>query len=165
MSISNHNLPALPTCKQVMVTMSSNLRAVEARKEEINVLKGKALQLRNRLGRQKRLRSQNERSLVAGKHRAHKVETLLLEMQMDLKNLKGRLHKEVLDLGVGNGIMPAVAENGTNENAHEATTTLEDGATSLPASDNAATDQAVAPAADNGIGNELEPGSKRARVE
>ena len=145
-----------------MVTMSGNLRAAEARKEEINILKGRVLQLRNRLGRQKRLRSQNERSLVAGKHRAHKVETLLLEMQMDLKNLKGRLHKEVLDLGIGNGIMPATAENGTNENAQEAATNIGSGALSLPTSDNAAVDRAVAPA---DIGNELEPESKRARVE
>lgn len=71
----------------------------ESRAEEINALKGKVLQLRNRLGRQKRLRSLNERSLVAGKGRSHKVEGLLLEMQMDLKNLKERLQDELNELG------------------------------------------------------------------
>ena len=98
---------------RIMVTMSDNLRQAEARQEEMNVLKGRVLQLRNKLGRQKRLRSLNERSLIAGKNKANKVEGLLLEMQMDLKNLKTRLHKEVTDLGIGNGIMPS---EGTKEN-------------------------------------------------
>ena len=100
--------------------MSAKLRTPESRHEEMNVLKGKVLQLRNRLGRQKRLRSLNERGLVAGKSRAKKVEGLLLEMQMDLKNLKGRLAEELTQLGIGDGTMPDMSENGVNENETEA---------------------------------------------
>jgi len=85
---------------RVIPTMSSNrsVRKFEAQQEEMNRLKGKAMQLRNRLGRQKRLRSLNERSLMAGQSRANKVEGLLLEMQMDLKNLKERLQDELNEI-------------------------------------------------------------------
>ena len=79
--------------------MSSDVKLYESQQEEMNQLKGKVMQLRNRLGRQKRLRSLNERSLVAGKSRSHKVEGLLLEMQMDLKNLKERLQDELHEIG------------------------------------------------------------------
>ena len=79
--------------------MPSTIRPYESRKEEMNALKGKVLQLRNRLGRQKRLRSLNEQSLVTGKSRAKKVERLLHEMEKDLKTLKGRLQDELNDLG------------------------------------------------------------------
>ena len=84
---------------KVIPTMPSALSLYESRQEEINSLKGKVLQLRNRLSRQKRLRSLNEHSLIAGKSRAEKVEELLLEMQMDLKNLKRRLQDELTELG------------------------------------------------------------------
>ena len=79
--------------------MPAALRPHEARREEINALRGKVLQLRNRLGRQKQLRILNERALVAGKSKERKVEGLLLEMQMDLKNLKERLQDELNELG------------------------------------------------------------------
>jgi hypothetical protein len=84
---------------KVIPSMPSALGVYESRQEEINTLKGKVLQLRNRLSRQKRLRGLNEHSLVAGKSRANKAEGLLLEMQMDLKNLKGRLQDELAELG------------------------------------------------------------------
>lgn len=84
---------------QVIPTMPSTIRPYESRKEEMNALKGKVLQLRNRLGRQKRLRSLNEQSLVTGKSRAKKVERLLHEMEKDLKTLKGRLQDELNELG------------------------------------------------------------------
>lgn len=79
--------------------MSKDVRRYEAQQEEINQLKGKVMQLRNRLVRQKRLRGLNERSLIAGKSRAHKVEGLLLEMQMDLRSLKERLQDELNEIG------------------------------------------------------------------
>lgn len=79
--------------------MPQPVRKYEAQAEEVNTLRGRVLQLRNRVSRQKRLRSLNERSLVAGKSRAHKVEGLLLEMQMDLKSLKERLQDELNELG------------------------------------------------------------------
>ena len=79
--------------------MPSSLSDYESRREEMNVLKGKVMQMRNRLVRQKRLRSLNEQSVIAGKHRAKKMERLLLEMQVDLRTLKGRLQTELTDLG------------------------------------------------------------------
>lgn len=106
---------------RVIPTMPAPIKKYELQQEEMNALRGKVLQLRNRLGRQKRLRSLNERSLVAGKSRGHKVEGLLLEMQTDLKNLKQRLQDELNDLGIGNNSLPmsssAVPENGnSNDN-------------------------------------------------
>ena len=163
--------------------MSANLRTAESRHEEMNILKGKVLQLRNRLGRQKRLRSLNERGLVAGKSRAKKVEGLLLEMQMDLKNLKGRLAEELTQLGIGDGTMPDMSENGVNENETEAEDggapkNDETGGSSLPGEAKGATSD-VAAADDKkdetdtreGVGsstddNDLEQReSKRARVD
>ena len=131
---------------RIMVTMSDNLRQAEARQEEMNVLKGKVLQLRNKLGRQKRLRSLNERSLIAGKNKANKVEGLLLEMQMDLKNLKTRLHKEVTDLGIGNGIM---LSEGAKENEATADPSAQGGGEAGEAS---------------GINDSEQPDAKRARI-
>jgi len=131
---------------RIMVTMSDNLRQAEARQEEMSVLKGKVLQLRNKLGRQKRLRSLNERSLIAGKNKANKVEGLLLEMQMDLKNLKTRLHKEVTDLGIGNGIMPS---EGAKENEATADPSAQGGGEAGEAS---------------GINDSEQPDAKRARI-
>ncbi|KAL3822395.1 hypothetical protein ACHAXA_010873 [Cyclostephanos tholiformis] len=90
---------------RVIPSMPSALSVYESRQEEINTLKGKVLQLRNRLSRQKRLRGLNEHSLVAGQNRAKKAEGLLLEMQMDLKNLKERLQVELTELGIGNSAM------------------------------------------------------------
>ena len=79
--------------------MPSSLSDYESCREEMNVLKGKVMQMRNRLVRQKRLRKLNEQSVIAGNHRAKKMERLLLEMQEDLQTLKGRLQTELTDLG------------------------------------------------------------------
>lgn len=87
---------------RIIPTMPPTLLPYESRKEEMNALKGKVLQLRNRLGRQKRLRSLNEHSLIAGKSRANKVERLLKEMEKDLITLKERLQDELNELGIGN---------------------------------------------------------------
>lgn len=84
---------------QVIPTMPSFVRQHESRKEDMNTLKGRVLQLRNRLGRQKRLRRLNEQSVFAGNNRAKKVERLLKEMETDLKNLKERLQDEFNELG------------------------------------------------------------------
>lgn len=79
--------------------MTPTLLPYESRKEEMNALKGKVMQLRNRLGRQKRLRSLNEQSVAAGKSRAIKGERLLKEMEKDLIALKRRLQDELNELG------------------------------------------------------------------
>eukprot|EP00584_Thalassiosira_punctigera_P018578 CAMPEP_0172554910 /NCGR_PEP_ID=MMETSP1067-20121228/56996_1 /TAXON_ID=265564 ORGANISM="Thalassiosira punctigera, Strain Tpunct2005C2" /NCGR_SAMPLE_ID=MMETSP1067 /ASSEMBLY_ACC=CAM_ASM_000444 /LENGTH=941 /DNA_ID=CAMNT_0013343377 /DNA_START=227 /DNA_END=3052 /DNA_ORIENTATION=- len=101
---------------RVIPTMSEDVETFEAQQEEINQLKGKVMQLRNRLSRQKKLRSLNERSLVAGKSRAHKVEGLLLEMQMDLRTLKERLQDELNEIGIGNSPVPLTPEKGADDN-------------------------------------------------
>lgn len=79
--------------------MPLDVKGFETQREELNKVKVEVMQLRNRLSRQKRLCGLNERSLIAGKNRSHKVEGLLLEMQMDLKNLKERLQDELRELG------------------------------------------------------------------
>ena len=132
-----------------MATASSDLKKLEARQEEMNRLKGKVLQLRNRLGRQKRLRSLNERSLRAGKTRAHKVEGLLLEMQVDLRNLKGRLREELNELGIGS----APLENGDN------------GAAPPENGDKPADSEGKQESGEVGADMDMEPDSKRPRVE
>ena len=75
--------------------------ANESDREAINALRGRVLQLRNVLGRQKRLRAQNERSLLAGTQRAGKFEGTILEMECDLRTLRERLASELVELGVG----------------------------------------------------------------
>jgi septal ring factor EnvC (AmiA/AmiB activator) len=84
---------------QVIPAMPPSVEKYESQRENLNKLKIKVLQLRNRLGRQKRIRGLNERSLKAGKKRADKVEGLLIEMQTDLISLKGRLQEELDELG------------------------------------------------------------------
>ena len=134
-----------------MATASSDLKKLEARQEEMNRLKGKVLQLRNRLGRQKRLRSLNERSLRAGKTRAHKVEGLLLEMQVDLRNLKGRLREELNELGIGSAPL-ANGEGG-------------DGASPLENGDKPADSEGKQESGEAGADMGMEPDSKRPRVD
>lgn len=79
--------------------MPHDLKTFETQREELNSVKIEVMQLRNRLSRQKRVRSLNERSLAAGKNRSRKVEGLLSEMHMDLSNLKERLQAELRELG------------------------------------------------------------------
>lgn len=79
--------------------MPTSVEKYESQRENLNKLKIKVLQLRNRLGRQKKIRSLNERNLKSGEKRAHKMEELLVEMQTDLTNLKGRLQEELNELG------------------------------------------------------------------
>lgn len=93
---------------EVRPVMPPSVRQFESKKEETNRLKIKVMQLRNRLGRQKRIRGLNERSLVAGKNRALKVEGLLTEMQVDLQSLKGRLQEELNELGIGNASLESL---------------------------------------------------------
>lgn len=56
-------------------------------------------QRRNELNRQKRIRAQNERALVAARDRSRRVEALVSEMRADLKSLKERLDDELSELG------------------------------------------------------------------
>ncbi len=79
--------------------MPHDVKTFEIQREKLNNVKIEVMQLRNRLSRQKRVRSLNERSLAAGKNRSRKVEGLLSEMQLDLTNLKTRLQDELRELG------------------------------------------------------------------
>mmetsp|Transcript_27914 Transcript_27914/g.41162 ORF Transcript_27914/g.41162 Transcript_27914/m.41162 type:complete len:1196 (+) Transcript_27914:66-3653(+) len=72
----------------------------EEQRYDIYQLKGKVLQLRNELHRQRKIRHVNERSYSAGKERSERVEGLLLEMKADLKSLKDRLQDELEELGI-----------------------------------------------------------------
>jgi hypothetical protein len=84
---------------QVIPAMPPSVEKYESQRENLNKLKIKVLQLRNRLGRQKRIRGLNELNFKAGEKRADKVEGLLIEMQTDLASLKGRLQEELDELG------------------------------------------------------------------
>ena len=68
--------------------------------EEKLSLQAQALQLRNKLYRQRRTRTLNERTRNATQERAVRVESLVAEMRTDLKSLKTRLDAEIRDLGV-----------------------------------------------------------------
>jgi len=82
-------------------TMPPPNLSIQSDREDINSLRGRVLQLRNVLGRQKRLRSQNERSLLAGTARASRFEGTILEMESDLRTLRERLASELVELGIG----------------------------------------------------------------
>jgi len=136
------------TTPRIIPDIPADLKKYESQKEDLNRYQARVMQLRHRLGRQKRLRRLNERTLTEGKSRSHKVENLLLEMQMDLKNLKERLHGELSELGISN----AVLWNGADENS----------ATRLAAD----ADPTVAEIGlINNVETTLEPESKRLRVE
>jgi len=144
------------TTPRIIPDMPADLKKYESQKEDLNRYQARVMQLRHRLGRQKRLRRLNERTLAEGKSRSHKVENLLLEMQMDLKNLKERLHGELSELGITNAVLWNGAENG-GDGQQEA-----NGATRL-ATD---TDPTVAEVGlINNVETTLEPESKRVRVE
>jgi hypothetical protein len=71
----------------------------EADRHEMLSLKGKVLQRRNELYRQRRIRILNERSYIAGTDRTQRVEGLLVEMKADLQSLKERLQDDLVELG------------------------------------------------------------------
>eukprot|EP00978_Attheya_sp_CCMP212_P021612 scaffold63425_cov56-Attheya_sp.AAC.3 len=74
----------------------------EADRHEMLSLKGKVLQRRNELYRQRRIRILNERSYIAGTDRTQRVEGLLVEMKADLQSLKERLQDDLVELGIDN---------------------------------------------------------------
>lgn len=138
------------TTPRIIPDVPADLKKYEYQKEELNRYQATVMQLRHRLGRQKRLRILNERTLKEGRSRSHKVENLLLEMQMDLKNLKDRLHGELSELGISN----AVLWNGADDNGDAK-------AASIPVTADSGSAEAA------GLINnvEQEPESKRLRVE
>jgi hypothetical protein len=78
----------------------NEVRKFEDQRQEHLTLQAKMLQLRNQLYRQRRIRLLNERTYTSSQERATKVESLVAEMRMDLKSLKGRLDLEIHDLGI-----------------------------------------------------------------
>ena len=76
-----------------------DIQAWEEQRHEVYTLRGRALQLRNELYRQRRIRILNERSRISGQERSERVEGLLSEMKSDLQSLKERLQDELEELG------------------------------------------------------------------
>ena len=153
------------TTPRIIPEIPSDLKKYEAQKEDLNRYQAKVMQLRHRLGRQKRLRGLNERSLAEGKSRSLRVENLLLEMQMDLKNLKERLHGELSELGISNTVL----WNGADENggATSGDAVPETNGATVPAAAAASAEPVVAAEVGmiNNVEAALEPESKRVRVE
>ena len=80
--------------------VTKEIRKNEDKTEERLKLKAKALQLRNELYRQRRVRLLNERTYMGSQERALRVEQLVAEMRTDLKTLKIRLDQEIKELGM-----------------------------------------------------------------
>lgn len=82
------------------VGVPSGVRKLEDERQDYLNQQAKVLQLRNQLYRQRRIRMLNEKTFAASQERASRVESLVAEMRLDLKSLKGRLDQEIRDLGV-----------------------------------------------------------------
>lgn len=78
----------------------NDVRKLEDQRQEHLNLKAKVLQLRNQLYRQRRIRLLNEKTYASSQERSSRVESLVAEMRLDLKNLKGRLDLEIRDFGI-----------------------------------------------------------------
>ncbi|GFH51294.1 hypothetical protein CTEN210_07770 [Chaetoceros tenuissimus] len=72
----------------------------EHEREELRTLEGQAIQLRNKLYRQRRIRFLNEKNAVSAQKRRDRFEFLLTEMKSDLDMLKDRLKDELAELGI-----------------------------------------------------------------
>lgn len=79
-------------------------------------LKGKALQLRNDLYRQQKVRKLNDRGRIAAEERMGRIENLLLEMKADLSSLKERLQDELSDLGIDKAKAEEILASTMNNN-------------------------------------------------
>lgn len=72
----------------------------EKDREELRNLQGKAMQLRNAVYRQRRIRFMNEKNNTFSQNRRDRFEALLSEMKSDLDLLKERLKEELFELGI-----------------------------------------------------------------
>lgn len=72
----------------------------EQAREELRRLEGTAMQLKNKILRQKRIRYMNERSYISGENRRRRFELLLSDMKSDLDSLKCRLQEELNELDI-----------------------------------------------------------------
>ena len=82
------------------VGVSTDIRTLEDQRQDYLILQAKVLQLRNLLYRQRRIRILNEKTYLSSQERASKVESLVAEMRLDLKSLKGRLDLEIREVGI-----------------------------------------------------------------
>lgn len=80
--------------------MTEEFRKWEDEEQEHITLQASALQLRNALVRQKRIRMNNERTDVATAERYAQSAKQVAAMRSDLKTLKHRLHDELKELGM-----------------------------------------------------------------
>jgi len=75
-------------------------RKWENTREELRILEGEAMQLSNKVYRQKRIRYLNEKSCSSNQDKSDRFEVLLNEMKADLDILKKRLNDELFELGI-----------------------------------------------------------------
>jgi hypothetical protein len=85
-----HNNPNIPT----------DYKRWEKDRAELRVLQGRAMQLRNAVYRQRRIRFLNEKNNAVAQNRRDRFEALLSEMKSDLDILKERLKEELNELGI-----------------------------------------------------------------
>jgi hypothetical protein len=87
---SQHNNP----------NVTAEYKCWERDRGELRVLQGRAMQLRNAVYRQRRIRFLNEKNIAAAQNRRDRFEALLSEMKSDLDILKERLQEELNELGI-----------------------------------------------------------------
>mmetsp|Transcript_10762 Transcript_10762/g.20139 ORF Transcript_10762/g.20139 Transcript_10762/m.20139 type:complete len:914 (+) Transcript_10762:488-3229(+) len=78
----------------------SHYKSWERDRAELRTLQGKAMQLRNAVYRQRRIRFLNEKNIAVAQNRRDRFEALLSEMKSDLDILKDRLNEELNELGI-----------------------------------------------------------------
>mmetsp|Transcript_9289 Transcript_9289/g.22810 ORF Transcript_9289/g.22810 Transcript_9289/m.22810 type:complete len:946 (-) Transcript_9289:235-3072(-) len=83
--------------------VTHNFRKWEDDEQEYLNLRASALQLKNALNRQRRIRILNERTTTSMNDRYLRAEELVSEMRSDLKSLKRRLQDELNELGITEG--------------------------------------------------------------
>ena len=91
--------------------MTEEFRKWEDEEQEYITLQASALQLRNAVVRQKRMRLNNERTNAATAERYARSAELVAEMRSDLKTLKHRLHDELKELGMDDKIAEQTLSN------------------------------------------------------
>ncbi|KAL3911529.1 MAG: hypothetical protein SGILL_007245 [Bacillariaceae sp.] len=80
--------------------VTKEIRSWEDDEQEYLTLRASALQLKNILYRQRRIRLLNERTSGSMNDRYQRAEELVSEMRSDLKSLKHRLEEELTELGI-----------------------------------------------------------------
>ena len=120
------NLCSSNTIQKSNPGVTSDVRGWEDDEQEYLTLRASALQLRNLLYRQRRIRMLNERTSTSMSDRYHKAEAAVADMRTDLKNLKRKLEGELNELGISedmvNKILSKFYKGQTEDDKGDATT-------------------------------------------